>query len=86
MKKQILILGLSLGVLAVVAQAVKENKEASNGNGVAMENNLNEPNAVVPPKNNNQEFDRGDGAVKSSHPENSTGNTYNSKCYADTKK
>jgi hypothetical protein len=90
MKKQNLklklIIALFFGCVVVFAQAGKENKNESNGNGKAMEQNLNEPNAVNPAKDNIQKYDRGNSKkVESSHPKSNLGNKYNRSSFEGSK-
>lgn len=79
MKKSraILMIGAALAIGCVVyAQAVKDNN-SSVGNGDMMKVNLNEPNAINPAMNNNQSFDRGNGHIKTDHPDKDFANKYN---------
>ena len=81
-----ILISLSLTAFVVIAQAVKLDFNSSIGNGKAMENNLNEPNAVVPAMDNNQKYER-DGVVldKNNHPEKNLSNTYNRSSYEGKK-
>jgi hypothetical protein len=81
---------LSFGCLIVCGQAAKQEKSTSNGNGQAMEQNLNFPNAVNPAKNNNQSHEKVKNNVsqkiKTDHPKKNLGNTYNKSSYSGEEK
>ena len=84
--KLIIILVFCIGGFIAIAQAVKQDINSSIGNGKAMENNLNEPNATSPATQNIQNYEK-DGTVleMNNHPENDLGNSYNRSTYEGKK-
>lgn len=85
--KLLIILALSLGCIAVIGQAVKEENNSSIGNGNAMKANLNEPNAINPAMDNIQSYEK-EGVVmnKNNHTDVDLSNKYNRKFFEEAKK
>ena len=85
--KLLIILALSLGCIAVIGQAVKEENNSSIGNGNAMKANLNEPNAINPAMDNIQSYEK-EGVVmnKNNHTDADLSNKYNRKFFEEAKK
>ena len=85
--KLLIILALSLGCIAAIGQAVKEENNSSIGNGNAMKANLNEPNAINPAMDNIQSYER-EGVVmnKNNHTDADLSNKYNRKFFEEAKK
>ena len=84
--KLLIILAISLGCIVAIAQAIKQDINSSIGNGNAMKNNLNFPNAVNPAMDNIQKYEK-DGVVldMNNHPEMNLSNNYNRSTYKGKK-
>lgn len=82
-----IIITLSLGCIVAIGQAVNEGINSSVGNGNAMKNNLNEPNAVNPAMNNIQSYEK-EGIVlkRNNHTESDLSNSYSRKFFEEAKK
>ncbi len=80
--KHLILLTFSLGCIFAIAQAIKQDINSSVGNGDAMKNNLNVPNAVNPAKDNIQSYER-DGVEldKNNHTKSDLSNSYNRNSY-----
>ena len=84
--KLLIILSFSLGCIVAIAQAINNDINSSVGNGNAMKNNLNVPNAVNPSMDNIQSYEK-DGVVleMNNHPETDLSNNYNRSTYEGKK-
>jgi hypothetical protein len=80
-KVKLTIAVLFLGSLVAIGQAAKEDKSSSVGNGKAMEENLNFPNAINPADNNNQGYERCGVMPAYIHPDVDMSNKYNRGTY-----
>ena len=77
---------LSSICLVALAQAVKQDINSSSGNGKAMENNLNEPNATNPANHNCQKYEKEGVIEKNNHPDKNLSNSYDRTSYEEKKK